>query len=118
LALILIENALKYTPAGGSVRLEMDLEPEWVEFRVVDSGYGIASQDLGRVFERFYRGDRARTPSSDPGGTGLGLPIAKAIAQQHGGTIKLESTVGVGTTAIVRLPLPPQDFGVISDQPA
>ncbi|HEU4740091.1 MAG TPA: ATP-binding protein, partial [Meiothermus sp.] len=74
------------------------------EFRVSDTGNGIAAQDLPHVFERFYRADQSRR--RDPGGSGLGLSIAKWIVEQHGGEIRLESELGKGTTAIVRLPLP------------
>jgi signal transduction histidine kinase len=70
---------------------------------VHDTGVGIAQEDLPLVFERFYRADPAR--SRDPGGTGLGLPIAHWIVEQHSGEIKLECQPGQGTTAIVRLPL-------------
>jgi PAS domain S-box-containing protein len=105
LALILLENAIKYTPSGGTVRLESHLHDSEVEFRVIDTGSGIAEEDLERVFERFYRADKARTrDGNDPGGTGLGLPIAKWIVQQHGGKIWLESELGVGTSAVVRFP--------------
>ncbi len=105
LVLVLLENALKYTPKGGTVRVSLLLEPDWAELRVSDDGPGIASEDLPLVFERFYRVDRARTPGRDPGGTGLGLPIAKLIVEAHAGTVKLESQLGMGTTAVVRLPL-------------
>jgi PAS domain S-box-containing protein len=105
LALILLENAVKYTPSGGSVRLESRVDGDWVEFRVTDTGPGIASEELPRVFERFYRVDKGRTRSDDPGGTGLGLPIAGWIAEAHGGRVWLESELGHGTTAIVRLPI-------------
>ena len=107
LALILLENALKYTLPGGSVRVSLQCDPDWSTLKVVDSGVGIAPDDLPHVFERFYRADKGRARGTDPGGTGLGLPIAQWIVAQHGGEIKLESTVGVGTTAIVRLPIAP-----------
>jgi signal transduction histidine kinase len=73
-----------------------------VEILVQDTGVGIAAEDLLHVFERFYRADPAR--SRDAGGTGLGLPIARSIAEQHGGSIDLTSQAGQGTTAVVRLP--------------
>jgi PAS domain S-box-containing protein len=104
LGLILLENAVKYTPKGGTIRLESTCTEAWAEFRVSDTGPGIAPGDLERVFERFYRADKARTPGADPGGTGLGLPIARQIVEAHGGSIHLESELGVGTTAVVRLP--------------
>ena len=103
LALILLENALRYTPAGGRVILSLECGQNWVTFRVVDSGMGIAADDLERVFERFYRTDKARVRVN--AGTGLGLPIARWIAGAHGGRVWLESELGVGTVAVVELPL-------------
>jgi signal transduction histidine kinase len=103
LVLILLDNALKYTPSSGQVTLGLHRRGTDVEMMVHDTGVGIAQEDLPLVFERFYRADPAR--SRDPGGTGLGLPIAHWIVEQHGGEIKLESQPGCGTTAIVRLPL-------------
>jgi two-component system, OmpR family, sensor kinase len=101
--LILLDNALKYTPSEGSVSVELVRESGTALVMVRDTGVGIDPEDLPHVFERFYRADPAR--SRDPGGTGLGLPIAHWIAGQHGGSIELESNPGSGTTAIVRLPL-------------
>ncbi|WP_119316477.1 PAS domain-containing protein, partial [Calidithermus terrae] len=103
LALILLENALKYTPAGGAVRLGLERSGGWAELRVVDTGVGIAPEHLPHVFERFYRADPSR--SRDSGGTGLGLSIAKWVVEQHGGEIRLQSEPGKGTTAVVRLPV-------------
>jgi signal transduction histidine kinase len=102
LALILLDNALKYAPEGGRVTLELQHQKTHAEFRIVNTGPVISPEDLERVFERFYRTDASR--SRQTGGTGLGLPIARWIAGQHGGTVKLESQAGVGTTVIVRLP--------------
>jgi two-component system, OmpR family, sensor kinase len=101
LVLILVDNALKYTPTGGRVTLGLRSGGATAEILVRDSGVGIAPDDLPRVFERFYRADPAR--GRDPGGTGLGLPIARWIAQQHGGDVTLESAPGQGTTATIRL---------------
>jgi signal transduction histidine kinase len=103
LMLILLENAIKYTPDGGWIRVSLDCDPEWAEIRVQDSGIGISREHLSQVFERFYRVDKGRSRGTDPGGTGLGLPIAKWIVAQHDGEILLESEIGVGTLAIVRL---------------
>ena len=83
LLLILLDNALKYTPAGGRVTLGLRHLPTAAELLVRDTGVGIGGEDLPHVFERFYRADPAR--NRDSGGTGLGLPIARWIAQQHGG---------------------------------
>lgn len=103
LVLILLDNAIKYTPDGGQVTLELQHNGTIAEILVRDTGIGIAPEDLPHVFERFYRADPAR--SRDPGGTGLGLPIARWIVEQHGGQITLTSRPGEGTTARVCLPL-------------
>jgi signal transduction histidine kinase len=103
LLLALVDNALKYTPAGGEVALGLRRRDGRAEVSVRDTGMGIAPADLPHVFERFYRADPAR--GRDPGGTGLGLSIAQWIAAQHGGEITLTSQPGRGTTATVRLPL-------------
>jgi PAS domain S-box-containing protein len=103
--LVLLENAIKYTPDGGTVHLEVRALGECAEVRITDTGEGIATEDLERVFERFFRADKARQRSSRPGGSGLGLTIARRIAERHGGSIHLESELGVGTTAVLRLPL-------------
>jgi len=103
LALILVDNAIRYTPAGGSVALSLRTRATWAVFAVADTGIGIDPEDLHHVFERFYRSERAR--QMDPGGTGLGLAIARWIADSHGGELGLSSTPGRGTTATIRLPL-------------
>ena len=105
LVLILLDNALKYTPKGGRICLELIQDSDDVKLEIRDNGMGISEKDLPHVFERFYRADQARTRSNDPGGTGLGLSIAQWIVGQHGGSIALESELGVGTTARVTLPL-------------
>lgn len=106
LALILLDNAIKYTPASGTVRLELRHQPPYAEFSVHDDGPGIPDEDLPKVFERFYRADKSR--HQDPGGSGLGLSIAKWIVDSHRGQLSLESRVGKGTRAVVRLPLSTQ----------
>ncbi|GAB4212279.1 MAG: hypothetical protein OHK0022_47920 [Roseiflexaceae bacterium] len=105
LVLILLDNALKYTPVGGSVVLGLCEQEGQASIVVRDTGMGIAAADLPLVFERFYRADPVR--SRNPSGTGLGLSIARWIVTQHGGTIALESAPGQGTTVTVRLPLQP-----------
>jgi signal transduction histidine kinase len=102
LLLILLENALKYTPASGQVTVGLRRIGDEAEIVVRDTGTGIDAADLPHVFERFYRADTGR--GRDPGGTGLGLAIAEWIAQQHGGTINIESAPSQGTSATVRLP--------------
>jgi two-component system phosphate regulon sensor histidine kinase PhoR len=98
----LVENALKYTPEGGRVRVTAGADSGQVFLTVEDNGMGIPDADLPRVFERFYRVDKSR--SRDLGGTGLGLSIVKHIIQLHGGTISVKSTVGAGSTFSVRVP--------------
>ncbi len=101
LLLILVDNALKYTSAGGTVRLSARREDGWMLLQVADTGQGIAGKDLPHLFERFYRADRARPA----GGAGLGLAIAQWIASEHGGRITVESEPGVGSTFTVWLPV-------------
>ena len=103
LATILLNNAVKYTPAGGTVRLELVQSGNRAVFRVQDSGIGIAPQALPHVFERFFRVDESRNHRS--GGSGLGLSLARWIVDQHGGGIDIQSQPGVGTTLTVSLPL-------------
>lgn len=98
----LVDNALKYTAPGGRVELSCAMVGGSAEIRVADTGVGIAAQDLPKVFERFYRADPSRSRAT--GGSGLGLPIVKALVEQMGGTIELTSEAGVGTVAMVRLP--------------
>jgi heavy metal sensor kinase len=102
LFLALIDNAVKYTPAGGQVRVALRATDSEAVVEIADNGSGIAPEDLPRVFDRFYRADKART--SENGGFGLGLPIAREIAEAHGGRIEVESTLGHGSRFRVRLP--------------
>ncbi|MHB1134289.1 MAG: sensor histidine kinase [Chloroflexota bacterium] len=103
LVLILIDNALKYTPAGGSVSVALRSADGTATLAGRDTGLGIAPEELPHVFQRFYRADPAR--ARDPGGSGLGLAIAKWIVEQHGGAVSLASEPGKGTTASVTLPV-------------
>ena len=98
----LIDNAIKYTPNGGWVRVHGGLDADLVEITVADSGIGIPRDDLPRVFERFYRVDKAR--SRELGGTGLGLSIVKHVVGSIGGQVTVESRVGEGTRFRVKLP--------------
>ena len=99
----LVDNAIKYTPQGGWVRVACRLEGGSVALAVADSGIGIPRADLPRVFERFYRVDKAR--SREIGGTGLGLSIVKHVLQSIGGSVEVESRVSEGSRFDVRLPL-------------
>jgi two-component system phosphate regulon sensor histidine kinase PhoR len=99
----LIENSLKYAKSGKRILVGARLHQNEVEFTVEDSGPGIASEHLYRIFERFYRVDKAR--SRDSGGTGLGLAIVKHIVQAHGGRIWAESELGAGAQFHFTLPL-------------
>ncbi len=103
LALNLIDNAIKYTPSGGRVELRVVRDGDEVTFSVADTGEGIPPEDLQRIFERFYRVDKAR--SRQRGGTGLGLSICKWIAEAHGGRISAESELGRGSKFHVSFPL-------------
>lgn len=101
----LIHNAIKFTNPGGSIEIRAEAAGENVEFAVRDTGCGIAPQDLPRIFERFYKVDRARV--RQPGelrGTGLGLAIAKHMVEAHGGQIRAESIQGQGSTFYFTLP--------------
>ncbi|MEY4965277.1 MAG: hypothetical protein RL274_860 [Pseudomonadota bacterium] len=98
----LVSNALKFTPAGGQVRVSAQLVPGGLAMAVSDSGIGIAPEDLPKVMERFGMVDSSLSRKHE--GTGLGLPLSKQLAELHGGSLMLESTVDVGTTATVTLP--------------
>ena len=99
----LLDNAVKYSQPGGTVSLRVEVVSDRVRLSVADQGIGIREADLPRIFERFYRADKART--GELGGTGLGLSIVKHIVQLHGGTVEAESEPGKGTTISVNLPL-------------
>ena len=123
LLLILVDNAVSYTPDGGEIRLGAERADGEVVLSVADEGIGIASDDLGHIFERFYRADRTRTrgPFSSRGGTGLGLSIARWIVDEHGGRIAVRSRVGQGSTFTVHLPVavvPPADDAATTPPPA
>jgi signal transduction histidine kinase len=100
----LIGNALRHTPGGGSVRVYARRTASGVDVTVRDTGEGIRSQDIPHIFERFYRGDAARSRNRGTVGSGLGLAIARAIIRAHGGDIQVESESGKGTTFIFHLP--------------
>ena len=96
----LLHNAVKFTPAGGSVTVSAVLSGDFVQVSISDTGVGISADDLPRIFERFYKADRARSG----GGTGLGLAIAKHIVEAHGGRIWAQSAEGKGATFNFTLP--------------
>jgi signal transduction histidine kinase len=106
LLLILVDNAISYTPDGGEIRLTAEQVDGEVHVAVADNGVGIDPTDIPHLFERFYRADRtrAREAHSQDGGTGLGLSIARWIVDEHGGKIQVRSQVGGGSTFTVRLP--------------
>jgi signal transduction histidine kinase len=99
----LVSNAVHYTPRGGSVAVRLQRTDSALRLEVEDTGIGIPKDDLPRIFEEFFRSANARSHTSD--GTGLGLSIVKAVAEQHGGTVSVESEPGRGTRVTVDLPL-------------
>ncbi|OBZ13277.1 two-component system histidine kinase PnpS [Bacillus sp. FJAT-26390] len=100
----LLSNGINYTPEGGKVSLKVEgLGDDHIRIQITDSGIGIPKKDLPRIFERFYRVDKARSRSS--GGTGLGLSIVKHLVELHKGTISVTSAVGVGSTFTIELPV-------------
>ena len=103
----LVENAVKYSESGGLVQVRAQFVDDYVEVGVTDEGIGIPQRDLDRIFERFYRVDKAR--SRETGGTGLGLSIVRHVAHHHGGDVSVRSVEGEGSTFVLRLPVRPAD---------
>jgi two-component system, cell cycle sensor histidine kinase PleC len=99
----LIDNAIKYTPAGGRITVTGDADEAWLRLRVSDTGIGMRAQDIPLVVQPFYRVNSAYDAARQ--GAGLGLPFAKAVIELHGGTLGIESRPGSGTTVTVTLPL-------------
>src|SRR2546426_4028871 len=102
LLVIVLDNAVKFTPAGGHVRLDIAAQDGCASVVVADTGVGIPPEQLPRVFERFYRGEPSRHQAD---GAGLGLAIARWIAEAHGARIEIGSTPGSGTRVTIRFPL-------------
>jgi two-component system phosphate regulon sensor histidine kinase PhoR len=99
----LLDNAVKYTEPGGRIEISVETGGPKLRVRVRDTGIGIPEEDLGRIFERFYRVDKARSRAL--GGTGLGLAIVKHLVQGLGGEISVQSKLGEGSTFVFTLPL-------------
>jgi len=111
---ILLDNAVKYTPGPGTIRLSVEERNNAAVLKVTDSGIGIDPEHRDRIFERFYRADKAR--SRESGGAGLGLAIAQQIVVQHHGSLEVESTPDKGSTFVVELPLQPVSAPVLATQ--
>ena len=99
----IVTNSIKYTPEKGNIKVYVGAVYDDAYIKIIDNGIGIPKEDLPRVFERFYRVDKAR--SREMGGTGLGLPIAKEIIEANGGSIDMKSDVGKGTEVVIKVPL-------------
>ena len=115
LLMCVVDNAVKYTPAGGRVSLALFLVSGQAVVHLQDTGIGIAEKDLPHVFERFYRADQVR--SRETRGSGLGLSIARWIAESHNGSIEVSCRLGQGTKVTIRLPLAPETGANPGDLP-
>ena len=105
----LVENAINYSAAGTNVSVSTKIDDNIIEILVKDQGIGILEENLDRIFERFYRVDPARSRAT--GGTGLGLSIVKHVSKNHGGEVKVWSSLGVGSTFAIRLPIAKEKVG-------
>jgi two-component system phosphate regulon sensor histidine kinase PhoR len=104
LLLNLVDNGIKYTPAGGHVTIMLQEDDGWAALCVVDTGIGLSPEEQAQIFQRFYRAPEALSQGEE--GSGLGLCIARSIAEAHGGHLQVESTPGGGSTFTLLLPLP------------
>jgi signal transduction histidine kinase len=111
---VLLDNAVKYTPAPGSIELTLAQSDHAGIIKIRDTGIGIAADDQGKIFERFYRADKART--REMGGVGLGLAIGDWIVQKHHGRMTVDSAPGQGSTFTVELPLAAETNGATGSQ--
>jgi two-component system sensor histidine kinase SenX3 len=102
----ILDNAIRYTAEDGSIVVTVAVDGAVALVTVSDSGEGVPTRDNERIFERFYRVDSARSRAT--GGTGLGLSIVKHVAEGHGGSVSLDSELGVGSTFTIRLPVAPK----------
>ncbi len=109
----LLDNAVKYSQPEGEIVIKAEREADQIRIAIIDQGVGIPARDLPRIFERFYRADKAR--SRELGGTGLGLSIVKHIVELHGGSVKAESIVDRGTTITVFVPIHPLDDPAVTE---
>jgi two-component system sensor histidine kinase ResE len=100
----IVANALRHTPRGGKITLSVQMRAGQAQILIEDTGEGIQPGDLPYIFERFWKGDRARSRVGGEG-SGLGLAISRNLVEAHGGTIQVESEVGVGTTFIIEIPV-------------
>lgn len=103
----LVDNALKFCPAGGTITLSAQRDGDWLKVAVADTGPGIAEADLPHLFDRFYQSRTSVAPATGEGGKGLGLAIVKRIAELHVGRVEVTSRIGTGTTVVLRLPMAP-----------
>jgi signal transduction histidine kinase len=111
MVLNLLDNAVKYTPAGGEIRVELIGENGHAQVVVRDTGIGISERDQSHVFDRFYRVDKARSRAL--GGAGLGLSIVHWIVEAHGGTVTVASSLGKGSAFTVKLPTGPASYAML-----
>jgi signal transduction histidine kinase len=99
----LLSNSIKFTPEGGKIRISLDSSAAEVSVTISDNGIGISPEEVGAIFQRFYKADKSRSGNNN--GNGLGLAIVKKIVSLHQGSIEVDGAPGGGTTMIVRLPV-------------